>query len=135
LCRCPNCAKGKGRDLLATAVVIDADKDQLQERMRLIGERDRVPFFLRDAENFEHAPVVVLVGTRKEPLQTPFCGFCGFADCAAMLIADGTCSFNTGDLGIAIGSAVALAADFRVDNRVCTRRARLRLSSACWVMR
>jgi uncharacterized ferredoxin-like protein len=28
------------------------------------------------------------------------------------------CVFNTGDLGIAIGSAVSIAADHRVDNRV-----------------
>lgn len=28
------------------------------------------------------------------------------------------CAFNTGDLGIAIGSAVSIAADNRVDNRV-----------------
>ncbi len=28
------------------------------------------------------------------------------------------CAFNTGDLGIAVGSAVSIAADRRVDNRV-----------------
>ncbi|MGI6432731.1 MAG: DUF2148 domain-containing protein [Sphaerochaetaceae bacterium] len=28
------------------------------------------------------------------------------------------CAFNTGDLGIAIGSAVSIAADYRIDNRV-----------------
>ena len=32
--------------------------------------------------------------------------------------AGGTCSFNTGDLGIAVGSAAAMAADFRIDNRI-----------------
>jgi len=35
-----------------------------------------------------------------------------------MLAAGGTCSFNVGDLGIALGSAVALAADLRIDNRI-----------------
>lgn len=110
--------KGKGKDLLVTALVTDHDKSRLQEQMRLIGERDDVPFFLRDAENLDHAPVVILVGTRKEPLQIPACGYCGFSDCNAMISAGGTCSFNTGDLGIAVGSAAAMAADFRIDNRI-----------------
>lgn len=110
--------KGKGRDLLVTAVANGSDKQALQDRMRLIAARDGVAFFSRDADNLEHAPVVVLIGTRKQPLGLPHCGFCGFTDCAAMLAAGGTCSFNSGDLGIAIGSAAALAADCRVDNRI-----------------
>ena len=108
----------KGKDLLATAMVSGAEKKLLQEQMRLIGTRDGVAIFHRDADNLEHAPVVVLIGTRKEPLLLPACGYCGFVDCAAMTAAGGTCSFNTGDLGIAVGSAAALAADFRIDNRV-----------------
>lgn len=110
--------KGKGQDLLVTAVVTDEEKSSLQKQMRLIGDRDGVPFFLRDTENVEHAPVVVLVGTRKAPLGVPACGYCGFADCAAMVKAGAVCAFNTGDLGIAVGSAAAMAADFRVDNRI-----------------
>ena len=110
--------KGKGKDLLVTALVTGEDKNSLQQQMRLIGERDKVPFFLRDADNLEHAPVVVLIGTRKEPLQLPACGYCGFSDCNAMLDAGGTCSFNAGDLGIAVGSAAAMAADLRIDNRI-----------------
>ena len=35
-----------------------------------------------------------------------------------MVKAGGTCSFNVGDLGIAVGSAAAMAADFRIDNRI-----------------
>ena len=86
--------------------------------MRLIGERDAIPFFLRDADNLEHAPVVILLGTRKEPLQLPPCSYCGFPDCNAMVNAGGTCSFNADNLGIAVGSTVSLAADLRVDNRI-----------------
>jgi uncharacterized ferredoxin-like protein len=66
----------------------------------------------------DHAPIVVLIGTRKEPLQLPACGYCGFDGCNAMLNAGGTCFFNSGDLGVAVGSAVSLAADLRVDNRI-----------------
>ena len=110
--------KGKGKDLLVTAVATENDKQRIQQQMRRIGERDGVAFFLRDADNIDHAPVVVLIGTRKEPLQIPACGFCGFVDCNSMTAAGGTCSFNAGDLGIAVGSAVALAADLRIDNRI-----------------
>ena len=35
-----------------------------------------------------------------------------------MTKAGGVCSFNAGDLGIAVGSAAAMAADFRIDNRI-----------------
>ncbi len=110
--------KGKGRDLLVTAVATGDAIGELQEQMRVIGERDNVAFFLRDADNLEHAPVVVLIGTRKAPLGIPACGYCGFVDCAAMVKAGAVCSFNAGDLGIAVGSAAALAADFRIDNRI-----------------
>ena len=110
--------KGKGKDLLVTALVTDDEKGRLQQQMRLIGEQDAVAFFLRDADNLEHAPVVILLGTRKEPLQLPACGYCGFPDCNAMVNAGGTCSFNAGDLGIAVGSAAAMAADLRIDNRI-----------------
>ena len=110
--------KGKGKDLLVTAIVTDNELKQLQQQMRVIGERDGVAFFLRDAANLEHATVVVLIGTKKEPLNIPSCGYCGFADCATMADAGGTCSFNSGDLGIAVGSAAAMAADFRIDNRI-----------------
>lgn len=110
--------KGKGKDLLRTAVVSGAEKQTLQDRMRLIAARDGVEFFKRDADNLQHAPVVVLIGTSKQPLGLPHCGFCGFTDCSAMQAAGGTCTFNSGDLGIAVGSAAALAADCRVDNRI-----------------
>ena len=110
--------KGKGKDLLVTAVATENDKQRIQQQMRRIGERDGVAFFLRDADNIDHAPVVVLIGTRKGPLQIPACCFCGFVDCNSMTAAGGTCSFNAGDLGIAVGSAVALAADLRIDNRI-----------------
>lgn len=110
--------KGKGKDLLVTAIVTGDEIVQLQKQMRFIGERDAVAFFERDAGNLDYAPVVVLIGTRKEALNLPACGYCGFVDCAAMTSAGGTCSFNTGDLGIAVGSAAAMAADFRIDNRI-----------------
>lgn len=110
--------KGRGRDLLTTAIVSDAEKHQVAERMREIGRRCELPFFLRDADNVDASALLVLIGTRKEPLGLPHCGFCGFVNCSAMLAAGGCCSFNVGDLGIALGSAVSRAADMRIDNRI-----------------
>jgi len=110
--------KGKGKDLLVAAVVSDDEKDALVARMREIGNEQDLPFFLRDAENVDAVSLLVLLGSRKDPLGLPGCGFCGFSDCETMLKAGGCCSFNTGDLGIAIGSAVSVAADLRIDNRV-----------------
>jgi uncharacterized ferredoxin-like protein len=35
-----------------------------------------------------------------------------------LVAAGGICAFNSGDLGIALGSAVSRAADLRIDNRI-----------------
>lgn len=110
--------KGKGKDLLVTAVVTGDEKAAISRRMRVIGEKHDIPFFLRDADNIDAVDVVVLLGSRKEPLEIPSCGYCGFSDCGAMLAAGGCCSFNVGDLGIALGSAASRAADLRLDNRI-----------------
>lgn len=110
--------KGKGKDLLVTAIVTGAEKDLLSQKMREIAERDQLPFFSRDAGNVDGVEVVVLFGSRKEPLGLPGCGYCGFPNCAAMAKAGAFCSFNVGDLGIAVGSAASRAADLRLDNRV-----------------
>ena len=110
--------KGRGKDLLVTAIASGSDKDRISAVMREIGRRSELPFFLRDADNVDAAPLVVLIGSRKEPLGLPDCGYCGFVDCRSMLVAGGCCSFNVGDLGIALGSAVSRAADMRIDNRI-----------------
>ncbi|MDW7646242.1 MAG: DUF2148 domain-containing protein [Desulfuromonadales bacterium] len=110
--------KGRGKDLLVSAILTGEEKDALQRKMVEIAERDSISFFARDAGNLEQSPVLVLLGTRKEAMGLPHCGFCGFADCATMVKAGGTCSFNSGDLGIAVGSAVSRAADMRIDNRI-----------------
>ena len=98
--------KGRGRDLLVTAVVSGVELGRLADTMRMIAERDQVAFFGRDAGNLSLASAVVLIGTRKEPLGLPHCGYCGFADCAAMQAAGAVCA---GD-GVTVGGAAASAA-------------------------
>jgi len=112
--------KARGVDNIVTAILADAaDKKALTDEMRRIAQTETgVAFFERDAGNVDSAPVVVLIGTKVQPLGLSYCGFCGFANCAANLEAGGRCAFNAHDLGLAVGSAVGVAADHRVDNRV-----------------
>ena len=86
--------------------------------MRELGEKYKEDFIVRDAGNVENSICVVLIGCKDEPFGLGNCGMCGFENCAAMKKAGTNCVFNVTDLGIAIGSAVSVAADNRVDNRV-----------------
>jgi uncharacterized ferredoxin-like protein len=62
---------------------------------------------------------MVVLGTKIEPLNISPCGFCGFENCdEKRKHPDIPCAFNTGDLGIAVGSAAGMAADCRLDNRI-----------------
>ena len=49
----------------------------------------------------------------------PKCGLCGFKNCTEKnKKINIPCAFNTTDLGIAVGSAVSVAMDNRIDNRI-----------------
>jgi uncharacterized ferredoxin-like protein len=89
--------------------------------MRKIGESlgETGAFFMRDADNVDAAAVIVLIGASYETRGLgEKCALCGFADCAACAKVGATCVFAPMDLGIALGSAVSLAADHRADNRI-----------------
>jgi len=111
--------KGRGVDNLVYWIATGPEIGQIAARMRLIAEREGQAFFGRDAGNLEQTGAVVLLGARISPLGLKYCGLCGFGDCAGKREHPATpCVFNTGDLGIAIGSAVSVAAGHRVDCRV-----------------
>ncbi|HTY13333.1 MAG TPA: DUF2148 domain-containing protein [Candidatus Omnitrophota bacterium] len=110
--------KARGYDNLETRVLKDGEIDRLSEKMAEIGKRENNATFLRDSESILKATAVVLLGARKHYLGLRYCGFCGYKDCAACEKAGGICVYVPGDLGIAIGSAVSVAIDHRVDNRV-----------------
>lgn len=108
--------KGKGIDIIETIIITDGEIEQLSAKMIAMVEEHGMKFFLRDADNILQAECIVLIGTR-EQTQGLNCGHCGFATCAAR--SEGVpCALNSIDLGIAIGSACATAADCRVDTRV-----------------
>ncbi len=109
--------KGKGFDIVEIALVEgENDLKALSAKMVEVSEETGMKFFLRDAENIKQGQCVVLIGTRTE-LMGLNCAHCGFATCAEKPI-ETPCAINSIDVGIAIGSACATAADMRVDTRV-----------------
>ena len=108
--------KGKGVDIIEVALVTDEDIKKLSEQLISLSEEKGMKFFLRDADNILSAECVLLIGTR-ELAQGLNCGHCGFPTCAERS-AGVPCALNSVDVGIAIGSACATAADHRVDTRV-----------------
>jgi uncharacterized ferredoxin-like protein len=110
--------KGRGLDLLEIAVLTGDDIQRLSARMKEIGEREKHQTFLRDCENIKSAAALLLIGTKTKVVGLRCCSFCGYASCDEAERAGAVCALNSVDLGIAIGSAVSVAADNRIDNRV-----------------
>ncbi len=112
--------KARGVSNLVCAIVTDRELQELARTMKEIGEREDNQIFTRDAINvLNQADVVVLFGTKISTINLVYCGYCGFQGCSQKKEhPDVPCAFNTGDLGIAIGSAVGVAMDHRVDNRI-----------------
>jgi len=112
--------KGKGTDNLVIACIDEKSIAEVSARMKeLVSERGWPESFSRDAENILNAPCMLLLGTRIKPMNLKICGMCGYKNCEEKdLHPDHPCVFNSGDLGIAIGSAVSIAMDHRVDNRI-----------------
>lgn len=108
--------KGKGIDIIEIALVSGEDIKVLSDKMIAMYEEHGMKFFLRDADNILSAECIILIGTREQP-QGLNCGHCGFATCAGR--SEGVpCALNSVDVGIALGSACATAADHRVDTRI-----------------
>ena len=96
--------------------VTDDDIQKLSDKLIAMAEENGMKFFLRDADNILQAECIMIVGTRSLA-QGLNCGHCGFPTCASR--PEGVpCALNTVDVGIAVGSACATAADLRVDTRV-----------------
>ena len=108
--------KGKGVDVIEIALVEGDDIRRLSEEMIAIQEENGFKFFLRDADNILNAECILLIGTR-EHAHGLNCGHCGYSNCADRPTGV-PCAIVSVDVGIAIGSACATAADHRVDTRV-----------------
>lgn len=121
--------KAKGIDRIETLVLTGDDKDAIADELERLSEPLQYKFFLRDAGNVRAAQALVLIGTREGPRGlNGGCRHCHYDDCADCAEKGGVCIYDPMDLGIAIGSAVAVAADARVDNRVLFSAGRAAMS-------
>ncbi|MFH1411243.1 MAG: DUF2148 domain-containing protein [Candidatus Omnitrophota bacterium] len=109
--------KTRGKDNLVIISLNGTEIEKVVSRMRKIAERNNRPSFKRDADNLKDAEHIVVIATKKAALGLD-CGFCGYASCRELKRTKGVCAYNPMDLGIALGSAVSVAADLRVDNRI-----------------
>lgn len=108
--------KAKGVDLIECAVVDGNDLKAVSAHLQQMGESLGRGGLLRDAANILMGECIVLIGTRTETMGLN-CGHCGYPLCTEK--PDNVpCAFNMIDVGIAIGSACATAADLRMDTRV-----------------
>lgn len=121
--------KGKGIDKLEILVLTGVEKDAVAEEMERLAEPLGYKFFLRDAKNVRAAQVLVLMGMRESKRAlNGGCQYCHFENCADCAEKNGVCAFDAVDIGIALGSAVASAADARVDTRILFSAGRAALS-------
>lgn len=108
--------KGKGVDIIEIGIATGEDITRLSEATRQMGEELGFKFMLRDSENILSADAILLIGTG-DHCQGLNCMRCGFARCEDRPDTV-PCAINTIDVGIAVGSACAMAADLRMDTRV-----------------
>ena len=108
--------KGKGKDIIEICIATDEDINRISVALFSMADEMQLPFMERDAANVLKADAVLLVGTAAMSHGLD-CAHCGFPSCGEK--PDATpCALNTIDVGIAIGSAAATAADLRLDTRV-----------------
>lgn len=113
--------KTRGIDHIVTAILTEGDIENLAAEMNRIGKEHDEQFCNRNilnAKNVRDSEAVVLIGTKTKPRGVTFCNFCDFKNCSNMEKSGGHCAYDDIDLGIAIGCAVSIAADNRIDNRI-----------------
>ena len=110
--------KTRGIDNIRVIGIEDPDtKAKLVSKMRELAKSEDRAWFERDATCVEKSSAVLLVGVVANPADLN-CGYCGQGTCEALEKISGICAFNAIDLGIAVSSAVSVAADSRVDTRI-----------------
>jgi uncharacterized ferredoxin-like protein len=125
--------KARGLDAVKTMVIDGDDLELLADAMEAKAKEQPphlTPFFIRDATNIKNSSCVLLIGVSGNPkkIEQPLdCGACGYGTCKQLLSAEKklgkdfigpNCIFQALDLGIALGSAVKLASELGVDNRM-----------------
>jgi len=111
--------KACGIDHMHTLTLTGADKDAIADEMERLGNELGAGFFIRDAGNVRAALVLVLMGIEETQRGLGgICGYCHYNDCGDCRANNGVCVYDPMDVGIALGSAAATAADCRMDSRI-----------------
>lgn len=124
--------KTRGDDSVQTMIVDGEDLELLAAAMeaKVTQKAHPLKFFARDAGTVRNSAAVLLVGVTGEPKkpEAPLnCGACGNGSCAEFLgvtqeegedYRGPICFFQSIDLGIALGSAVKIASELNIDNRI-----------------
>ena len=122
--------KSAGIDDILTMIVYGKEKDRIASKMEEIAKKRRAEGFIRDAKNVRDSEAVVLIGVRGSKSFGLDCGACGHKTCKEFEqekkelgedFVGPTCLFKTLDMGIALGSAVKIAGDLNIDNRIMYR--------------
>lgn len=108
--------KAKGVDIIECCLLTGEDILRLSEAMLELHKQTGRPVYERDGHNILKADCVLVIATGSLVMGLN-CGHCGYPFCDDKP-AQVPCAINSTDVGIAIGSAVATAADARVDTRV-----------------
>jgi uncharacterized ferredoxin-like protein len=125
--------KARGISAISSVLLQGEEKERLALAMENHGSRrrTRLDSFPRDAQNIRRSSAALLIGVKgtmpKKP-EKPFnCGACGYSSCARFIAAEKKrgedltgplCAFQVMDLGIALGVAAKMAAEFNIDNRL-----------------
>jgi len=123
-CTAPKCL---GQNFIKTKVLAGEELKVLAGEMEKYGQEKGDPNFGRDADGVRRADALFLASIVNPAPLGKDCGACGFARCADLKPAEGPefkgplCAWRFIDLGIALGSAVKMAAMLNVDNRIMYR--------------
>ncbi|MHB1315075.1 MAG: ferredoxin domain-containing protein [Christensenellales bacterium] len=110
--------KACGKDTIHTCIMTGETLHQIADEMERLGKEHEVLFFSRDAQNLRNSTALVVIGCEIVPRMLTYCQYCHFENCKECKKNDGICVYAPMDLGIALGSAVGVAADERIDNRI-----------------
>ena len=111
--------KACGIDHLVTLTLTGDDKDAVADKMEKLSEEHGMGFLMRDAGNVRTAQAIVLIGAKEgQRGLNDLCRYCHHENCADCKQKDSLCAMDAVDVGIALGSAAATAADLRVDSRI-----------------
>jgi uncharacterized ferredoxin-like protein len=124
--------KTRALDSTETLVLDGEDIEKLAQAMESKAERmpaHNAAILKGNAQNVRVSSCVLLIGVTGEPkrLDRPLdCGACGYDSCERLSKArlktrdfsGPTCVFQAMDLGIALGSAVKMASELNIDNRM-----------------